>query len=116
MSQRETSDCRGKQDRDVDENSETCRVAVDEAARCVKDTTEQVTPVTADVPDAADSLNIEFERVKESGEQFFGVHDVLEQLTQKVATARDEGRLAEEAVLTPESHRRELPERLLCTL
>ena len=70
----ETSDCRWKQDHDVDENSETCRVAVDEAARCVKDTTEQVTPVTAEVPEAADSLNIEFERVK----QFFGVHDVLE--------------------------------------
>ena len=46
------------------------------------------------------------------GEQFFGVHDVLEQLTQKVAIARDEGRLAEEAVLTPESQGRELPERL----
>ena len=83
-------------------NLRTCRVAVDEAARCVKDTTEQVTPVTAEVPDAAESLNIEFERVNESGEQFFAVHDVLEQLTQKVAIPRDEGRLAEEAILTPE--------------
>ena len=36
-----------------------------------------------------------------------------EQLTQKVAIAGDEGRLAEEAVLTPESRGRELPERLL---
>ena len=35
------------------------------------------------------------------------------QLTQKVAIARDEGRLAEEAVLTPESRGEELPERLL---
>ena len=47
--------------------------------------------------------------MKES-EQFFGVRDVLEQLTHKVAIPRDEGRLAEEAVLTPESQRRELPE------
>ena len=53
VSRWETSDCRWKQDRDVDENSETCRVAVDEAARCVEDTTEEVTPVTAEVPDAA---------------------------------------------------------------
>ena len=88
------SDCRWKQDRDIDENSQTCRVAVNEA-RYVKDTTEQVTPATAEVPDATDSLNTnslnnEFERVKESGEQFFGVRDVLEQLTQKVATARDD--------------------------
>ena len=113
VSRWETSDCRWKQDRDIDENSETCRVAVNEAARYVKDTTEQVTPVTAEVPDATDSLNNEFERVKESGEQFFGVRDVLEQLTQKVAIARDEGRLAEKAVLTPESRGRELPERLL---
>ena len=36
-----------------------------------------------------------------------------EQQTQKVAIARDEGRLAEEAVLTPESRGRELPEKLL---
>ena len=106
------SDCRWKQDRNIDENSGTCRVSVSEAARYVKDTTEQVTPAT-EVPDATDSLNIEFERVNESGEQFFGVHDVLEQLTQKVAIARGEGRLAEEAVLTPESQGRELPERLL---
>ena len=35
---------------------------VSEAARYVKDTTQQVIPVTAEVPDAADSLNIEFER------------------------------------------------------
>ena len=103
VSRWETSHCRWKQDRDIDENSETCRVAVNEAARCVKNTTEQVTPVTAEVPDAAHSLNIDFERVNETGEQFFGVHDVLEQLTQKVSIARDEGRLAEEAVLTPES-------------
>ena len=41
--------------------------------------------------------------MKESEEQFPGVRDVLEQLTQKVAIARDEGRLAEEAVLTLES-------------
>ena len=87
-------------------------MAVDEAARCVKDTTEQVTPVTVEVPDAADSLNIEFERVKESGEQFFGVHDVLEQLTQKVAIALDEGRFAEEAVLSRIARKR-APERLL---
>ena len=72
-------------------------MSVNEVARCVKDTTEQVTPVTAEVPDATDSLNNEFERVRESGEQFFGAHDVLEQLTQTVAIARDEGRLAEEA-------------------
>ena len=84
-------------------------MAVNEAARYVK----QVTPVTAEVPDATDRLNKEFERVKESGEQFFGVRDVLEQLTQKVAIARDEGRLAEDAVLTPESRGRELPERVL---
>ena len=60
----ETSDCRWKQDRDVDENSGTCRVSVSEAARYVKDTTKQVIPVTDEVPDATDSLNIEFERVK----------------------------------------------------
>ena len=88
-------------------------MAVNEAARYVKDMTEQVTPVTAEVPDATDSLNNEFERVRMGGEQFFGVRDVLEQLIQKVAIARDEGRLAEEAVLTPESRGRELPERLL---
>ena len=106
----ETSGYHWKQDRDIDENSETCRVAVNEAARYVKDTTEQVTPVTAEVPDATDSHNNELERVKESGEQLFGVRDVLEQLTQKVAIARDEGRLAEEA---PESRGRELSKRLL---
>ena len=60
-----------------------------------------MTPVTAEVPDATDSLNNEFDCVKESGEQLFGVRDVLEQLTQKVAAAPDE-RLAEEAVLTSE--------------
>ena len=38
---------------------------------------------------------------------------MLEQLTQKVAIARNGRRLAEEAVLTPESQGRELPERLL---
>ena len=57
-----------------------------------RDTINQVIPVTAEVPDAADSLNIEFERVK---------------LTQEAAIARDEGRLAEEA------EGRELPERPL---
>ena len=87
-----TTDYRWKQDRDIDENSGTCRVSVSEAARYAKDTTKQVIPVTAEVPDAADSLNIEFERVK---------------LKQEAATARDEGRLAEEA------EGRELPERPL---
>ena len=101
VSRWETSDYRWKQHRDTDENSGTCRVSVSEAARYVKDTTKQVIPVTAEVPDATDSLNNEFERVKESGD------DVLEQLTQKVAIARDEGRLAEEA------EGRELPERPL---
>ena len=38
----------------------------------MKDTTEQMTLVTAEVPDATDSLNNEFERVEESGEQFSG--------------------------------------------
>ena len=33
-----------------------------------------------EVPDATENLNNEFKRVKESGEQFFGVRDVLEQL------------------------------------
>ena len=88
-------------------------MAVNEAARYAKDTTEQVNPVNAEVPDATDSLNNEFERVEESGEQFSGVRDVLGQLTQKVAIARDKGRLAEEAVPTPESRGREHPERLL---
>ena len=92
VSRWETSDCRWEQDRDIDENSGTCRVSVSEAARYVKDTTKQVVPVTAEVPDAADSLNIEFERVK---------------LTQEAAIACDEGRLAEEA------EGRELPERPL---
>ena len=77
------------------------------------DAAEQVISVTAEVPDATDSLNNEFERVKESGKQFFGVRDVLEQLTQKVAVASDEGRLAEEAVLTPESRGKEPSERPL---
>ena len=44
------------------------------------------------MPDAVDNLNIEFERVK---------------LTQEAATARDEGRLAQEA------EGRELPEKPL---
>ena len=92
VSRWETSDSRWEQDRDIDENSRTCRLSVNEAARYVKDTINQVIPVTADVPDAADSLNIEFERVK---------------LTQEAAIARDEGRLAEEA------EGRELPERPL---
>ena len=82
-------------------------MSVSEAARYVKYMTKQVIPVTAEVPDATDSLNNEFERVKESGEHFHGAHDVLEQLTQKVEIARDEGRLAEEA------EGRELPERPL---
>ena len=88
----ETSDSRWGQDRDNDENSWTCRVSVSEAARYVNDTINQVIPVTAEVPDAADSLNIEFERVK---------------LTQEAEIARDEGRLAEEAEV------RELSERPL---
>ena len=67
-------------------------MSVSEAARYVKDTTKQVMPVTAEVPDAADSLNIEFERVK---------------LTLEAAIVRDEGRVAEEA------EGRELPERPL---
>ena len=92
-----------RQDREIHETSETCRVAINKAARYVKDTTEQVTPVTADVPDATEHLNSEFKRVKESEEQFLGFHDVLEPLTQKVAIARDEGRLAEEAALKAKS-------------
>ena len=63
---------------------------------------KHVTAVTDEVPDATDSFHNEFERVNESGEQFFRVHDVLE-----AAIARDEGRLAEEA------EGRELPERPL---
>ena len=70
-------------------------------------------PVTAEVPDAPENLDNEFKHVKESEEQFLGVHCMPEQQTQKVAIARDEGRLAEEAVLTPESRGRELPEKLL---
>ena len=58
-------------------------MSVSQAARYVKDTTGQVTPATPEVPDATDSLNDEFERVKESGDQFSG-------LTQKVAIARNE--------------------------
>ena len=50
MSRWETLDYRWRQDREIDENSETCRVAVN-----VKDTTEQVTPVTAEVPDATEN-------------------------------------------------------------
>ena len=48
---------------------------------------ESVTQVTAEVPDTTDSLNNEFELVKESEGQFLGVHNVLEPLTQKVAIA-----------------------------
>ena len=88
-------------------------MAVNKAARDVKDTADQVTPVTAEVPDATENLNIEFKREKESEEQCLGVRDVLEQWTQKAAIARDERRLAEEAVLTPESRGRELPKKLL---
>ena len=88
----ETSDCRCKQDLDIEENSGTCRVSVSEAARYVKNTTKDVIPVTDEVPDATDSLNIEFERVK---------------LTQEAEIAHDEGRLAEEA------EGRELPARPL---
>ena len=65
-------------------------VSVSEAARYVKDMTKQVIPVTDEVPDATDSLNYEFDRVK---------------LTQEAAIARYEGRLAKEA------EGRELPER-----
>ena len=109
VSRCETSDCRWKQDHDIYENSEQsgsqrgCKVreGYDRAGD----------PVNAEVPDATDSLNNEFERVEESGEQFSGVRDVLEQLTQKVAIARDKERLAEEAVPTPQSRGRELPER-----
>ena len=82
VSRWETSDSRWEQDRDVDKSSRTCRVSVSEAARYGKDTINQVIPVTAEVPDAADSLNIEFECVK---------------LTQEAAIARDERRFAEEA-------------------
>ena len=64
VSRWETSDSRWEQDRDIDENSGTCRVSVSEGARYVKDAINQVIPVTAEVPDAADSFNIEFERVK----------------------------------------------------
>ena len=39
---KETLDYRWRQDREIDENSETCRVAVNDAARDVKGTTEQV--------------------------------------------------------------------------
>ena len=78
VSRWETSGCRWKQDRDIDENYGTYSVSVSEAARNVKDTTEQVTPATAEVPDETENLNNEFERVKESGEQFFGVRNVLE--------------------------------------
>ena len=67
-------------------------MSVSEAARYVKDTTKQVIPVTDEVPDATDSLNIEFERVK---------------LTQETEIANDEGRLAQEA------EGRELPARPL---
>ena len=88
-------------------------MAINDAARDAKDTAEQVIPVTAEVPDAPENLDNEFKHVKESEEQFLGVHCVPEQQTQKVAIARDEGRLAEEAVLTPESRGRELPEKLL---
>ena len=41
VSRKETSDCRWKQDRDIEENSGTCRVSVNEAARYVKDTARQ---------------------------------------------------------------------------
>ena len=55
VSQWETLDDRWKHDRDIDESSETCKVPVNEVARDVKDTAEQVTPVTAEVPDATAS-------------------------------------------------------------
>ena len=67
ISRWETSDCRWEQDRDCDDNSGTCRVSVSEAARSVKDTTKQVIPDTAKMPDVADSLNIEFEREADTG-------------------------------------------------
>ena len=71
VSRWEASDCRWKQDRDIDENSERCRVAVNEAVRYAKNTAEHVIPVSTEVPDA-------IKRVKESEEQFLGLHDVLE--------------------------------------
>ena len=40
VSRRETLDHRWKQDSEIDENSETCRVAVNRATRDVKDTAE----------------------------------------------------------------------------
>ena len=108
VSRWETLDYRWKHHHGINENSKTCRVSVNEAARYVEDTTEQVTPVTAEVPDETDSPNNEFERVK-----VFGVRDVLGQLTQKVVIPCDEGRLAEEVVLTFELQGREFFERLL---
>ena len=66
-------------------------------------------PVTAEVPDATENLINEFKRVKESEEQVLGVRDELEQLTQKVSIARDEGRLAEEAVLTSNREEESFP-------
>ena len=68
-------------------------MAVNKAARDVKGTAEQVIPVTAQVPGATENFNFEFKRVKESEEQFLGVRDVLEQLTQKVTIARDRANL-----------------------
>ena len=44
VSRWETSDCRWEPDREIDENSGTCRVSVSKAARYVKDTTKQVIP------------------------------------------------------------------------
>ena len=60
-----------KQDRDIDENSGTCRVSVSEAARYVKDTTEQVIPVAAEAPDADRQPQLCVRAREESGEQFF---------------------------------------------
>ena len=90
VSRWETSDCRWKQDRDTDENSETCRVAVNERGCKIRQGYGRAGDTSnCRVPDATENLNDEFKRVMESEEQFFGFHDVLEPLTQKVAIARD---------------------------
>ena len=84
VSRWETFDHHCKQDSDIDENSETCIVVDNKAARDVKDTAEKVTPVTAEVLDVTENLNNEFERAKESEEQFLGVRDVPEQLSRSL--------------------------------
>ena len=104
VSRWETSDCRWNQDHDIYENSE--QSGSQRGCKIRQGHDRAGDPVNAEVPDATDSLNNEFERVEESGEQFFGVREVLEQLTQKVAIARAKGRLAEEAVPTPVARKR----------